>query len=154
MKRKRKASRTHGAVKRQKTANVSNDPPTWPLLRQYYPNVLTLRQYLSSKLSKKRRKKVLQYDHIASSTSITDANVSLGHLLDRTAVGTFNHTEISDTGCIDNDITIFTQQVSGSSAPITPTQGALQQCEVGSGYKLFHLSLVLSLFLNSERLAY
>lgn len=142
MKRKRKDSRDLGAVKRQKTADVTNDPPTWPLLRQYYPQVLTLRQYLASKLSKQRRKKVLHYGPIAGSTSNADTSLPLAHLLDSIAVGAFNHTEDSDIECIDNDITVFTQQLSESSVTTTPTQGALQQFEVGPVHEFifFHVS--------------
>ena len=151
MKRKRKASRDHSAAKRQKVGNDSKEPPTWPLLRQYYPKVLTLRQHLVSRLSKKRRKKVLHYGLDPNVTTESNTNVSLVHLLDSTAVGTFNHIEISDFEGIDKEITVFTQQLSESSTTITATQGALQQCEVGSRNAFFPLSLACFLSLSYIR---
>ena len=131
MKRKRSTQRVNGVNKRQKVDIGTKDPPAWPLLRQYYPQVVTLRQYLASRLakgSKKRKRELLRYEEAGDDSKQYDSEVS--SLLDNTAVGTFNHVESACSQDLDHDITIFTQQV-GSTSSTSPTQGALKQSEVG-----------------------
>ena len=128
MKRKRKPHAEVRANKRHK-AKYINSFPTKPLLLQYYPHVLTLRHYLASKLSKsskKRQKRLLHYGNA------NDADQRLVTLLDKTIIGSFGGAELVEAVSIDKDLTVFTQQLSESSATITPTQGALEQSEVGS----------------------
>ena len=130
MKRKRKSQRNTSAIKRQKTGDVSKNTPTWPLLRQYYSNVVTLRQYLASRLSKKGRKKFVHYGLDGSDNTDPGADPLVVQLLDGIVVGAFTTAEVSDVESIDKDITIFTQQLSDSAASISATQGALKQSEV------------------------
>lgn len=136
MKRKRKTERVHRDNKRQKSSHGCKEPPAWALLRQYYPEVLTLRRHLASKLtstSKNRRKRLLQYGLDNGSGSEFDADLS--RLLDGIAVGTFDHAHQNDGNAdLDKDISVFTQQVSESLASIGPTQGALKQNEVGKAH--------------------
>ena len=131
MKRKRKTTSDQGALKRQRIDNVSKESPTCALLRQYYPRVCTLRLYLASRLPKSRRKKVLHYGTKINAVSNTSIDVSLVQLLDSVVVGSFDQAEVSEVESIEQDVTVFTQQLSESSTTITPTQGALKQCEVG-----------------------
>ena len=101
--------------------------------------MLTLRDYLVSKLSKsskKRQRKLLRYGRNCTGGVEANSDASVAQLLDSTVVGSFNHAEIRDVESIDKDITIFTQQLSESDATISPTQGALQQSEVGIGIGL------------------
>ncbi|KAK5164075.1 Telomerase reverse transcriptase [Saxophila tyrrhenica] len=127
MKRKRKTQRDAREGKRQKLVHGSTQPPAWTLLRQYYPTVLTLRRYLASRLPKNRRKRVLHYGR--GNDNNADADVHVVGLLDSVTVGTFNHSPKNDED-LEKDITVFTQQVSESSATIGPTQGALKQSEI------------------------
>ena len=148
---KRKRRGDHRVEKRQKIIENVSGHPTKPLLLQYYPEVLTLRQYLVSRLarsSKKRQRKLLQYGIDRDRNVHTVADSSVVKLLDTTIVGTFKHSEINNVESIEKDITIFTQQLSGSTATITPTQGAFKQSEVGYGTSLlaFSTSYRISLF--------
>lgn len=129
MKRKRKPHAERRARKRQKTVQHVNNFPTKQLLLQYYPQVVSLRHYLASKLSlssKKRQKRLLHYGQLS------DTEDSLAKLLDTTIVGSFHGAKLAETTSIEKDITLFTQQLSESTATITPTQGAFNQSEVGS----------------------
>ncbi|KAK3699518.1 Telomerase reverse transcriptase [Vermiconidia calcicola] len=133
MKRKRKCHRESRVNKRQKVDDVAEDRPAWPLLRQHYPSVLTLRRYLassSSNLSKRRRKKILRYGLEDKRGEDAEDDTSLVQLLDGTVVGTFERSEVKDCVSIEKDITIFTQQLSESPSTISPTQGALKQNEI------------------------
>lgn len=137
MKRKRKTQRAGRADKRPKTDPQIPGGPTSLLLRFYYPNVLTLRQYLVSTLSKskKRRKKLFRYglDDGDGTAAGFDANVV--KLLDSIVIGTSNPAELDDWKSIEQDITVFTQQRSEATATISPTQGALKQSEVRFPYE-------------------
>jgi hypothetical protein len=147
MKRKRKAPRVDRVEKRQKMNGDGNGQHPWALLRQYYPNVGTLRHYLISRLrrtSKNRAKRVLQYgvdDHFGSFREVrSEAEKEVIRLLDGVAVGTFSRARQDDVEPdLDKDIGIFTQQVSDSISSIGPTQGALKQNEVGRLQNSFHL---------------
>lgn len=134
MKRKRRSHSERQATKKVKTEPTgSQDRPTWPLLRYYYPEVTTLRRYLAAKLSKtskKRSRALLHYGQPASSNDAAQ-DVALTHLLDSTVVGSFTTTEGLDLDAIERDLTVYTQQVSDSTTAISATQGVLKQSEVG-----------------------
>ena len=131
MKRKRKNRSDQREAKRRKRDAVSADPPTWLLLRQYYRQVVTLRQYLASRLSSKRRKKVLQYGLDSANATEDGSDPSVAALLDNIVVGSFKHVETSSIDPFDKDLTLFTQQLSNSTAATNQTQVALNQSEVG-----------------------
>ena len=131
MKRKRKNHSEQREAKRPKRDAVSTDPPTWLLLRQYYPQVVTLRQYLASRLSSKRRKKVLQYGLDLANATERGSDPSVAALLDNIVVGSFKHVESSSIDLFDKDLTVFTQQLSNSTAATNQTQVVLNQSDVG-----------------------
>jgi hypothetical protein len=132
MKRKRKTQRDSRVNKRQKVDSAQTGPPTWPLLRQYYPKVLTLRHFLVASLktaSKRRRRDLLNYGNKTNDHCYDSEVVAI---LDRTVVGTFDNTTNGAQEDLNKDITIFTQQLSEHSlSTISPTQGAFKQAEVG-----------------------
>lgn len=131
MKRKRKNHGDERATKRQKNAARSQDPPTWPLLRQYYPQVTTLRRYLASKLSGKRRKKILQYEIKATNDSESEEDLAVTSLLNDIVVGSFKHDESSrNVDVFDKDLTVFTQQLSNSTAATSSSPNGLNHSEV------------------------
>lgn len=139
MKRKSKPQRVERAEKRRKSESQPTSQPTWPLLRHYYPKLLTLRQYLvwSLSKSKKRQRNLLHYGLNNGKDASTSVDASVVELLDSVVVGTPHEAETLDPESIDKDITLFTQQVSDSSiGTITPTQGALKQTEVGWRFDL------------------
>lgn len=134
MKRKRKARGDQLPSKRSKIDTQPHDQPAWPLLRYYYPNVSTLRQYLAarlSKTSKKRCRTLLRYGQNAPDGMVVNEDQCLVKLLDEIVVGSFTSTESVGLEAIEKDITVFTQQLSDPSITISPTQGALKQSEVG-----------------------
>ncbi|EMC91354.1 hypothetical protein BAUCODRAFT_80286 [Baudoinia panamericana UAMH 10762] len=129
-KRKRKMQGHDDPSKRQKVEDSAATHPTAPLLRNYYPSVSTLRSYLASQLitPKKRRKRLLQYGRGDGAGSACDA--ALVRLLDCTLVGSFNRSSADgDLAAYDQDVTVFTQQVSEATKSIGPTQGAFKQSE-------------------------
>ena len=67
-------------------------------------------------------------------------------LLDEIVVGTSSQAEVIDYNSIDKDILLFTQQLSGCSATITPTQGALKQYEVGTSIEPSYALLSVRLY--------
>lgn len=135
MKRKRKSASAGAPNKKLKLDHAASSAATLPLLRQYYPQVLTLRHYLAiklSKASKKRRRRVLQYGLRPQGSGDESADPDVTRLLDTTVVGLFNENKVTELESIDRDITVFTQQLSDSTTSISPTQGALKQSEVGT----------------------
>ncbi|KAI6887672.1 hypothetical protein KC360_g3080 [Hortaea werneckii] len=133
MKRKRKTT-AECAKKHPKLAqHVGAAAPTLPLLRHYYPEVLSLRQYLAARghgTSRKRRRKILQYGNSDGLIDHCQANVSLVHLLDTALVGIPKAVRPIAVEDVDRDITVFTQQVNDSTTSISATQGALKQGEI------------------------
>ncbi|KAI7675364.1 hypothetical protein KC318_g994, partial [Hortaea werneckii] len=106
---------------------------TLPLLRHYYPEVLSLRQYLASRghgTPRKRRRKILQYGSSNDAVNHCQAEPALVHLLDTTFIGIPNGVHPVAVEDVDRDITIFTQQVNDSTTSISATQGALKQEEI------------------------
>ncbi|KJX95147.1 telomerase reverse transcriptase like protein [Zymoseptoria brevis] len=124
MKRKRPDRGSQSAVKKQKLDQGHQERPSHTLLRKYYPELVTLRQYLASRLNKKRRRRLQLYGR--DDTAPGDPDVR--RLLDSTMIGTFAAVHVQDESLIEDDISIFTQQLSGSTAP--PTPGGLKQHEI------------------------
>lgn len=130
--------------KRKTTANCANKQPklahhvgaataTLPLLRHYYPEVLSLRQYLASRghgTSRKRRRNILQYGNTDGLANHCQVDLALVHLLDTTLIGLPKVVRPVAVEDVDRDITIFTQQINDSTTSINATQGALKQEEV------------------------
>lgn len=133
MKRKRSSGAAQKATKKQKLDAKSDQQPSYPLLRKYYADVVTLRQYLASRLKKKRRRRLQQYGQDVSSS---DAAVS--QLLDVTIVGTFGPVlQQEESIIVEEDISVFTQQLSDSGAPSSLTPGTFKQSEVGTDFEVF-----------------
>lgn len=110
--------------------------PAVPLLEQYYHEVHSLRVYLASRLpksSKKRRRILLQYGSQQFSAADADPrdDLEVAELLDGILVGTAKHVPIVELDDIDNDILVFTQQVSETDITLTPGTRHLKQSEVG-----------------------
>nr|OQO19315.1 hypothetical protein B0A51_11621 [Rachicladosporium sp. CCFEE 5018] len=127
------------SAKRQRSTRtdlgVSHDSnyPTKPLLAQYYSEVHSLRTCLVSRLpksSKKRRRRLLQYgrDNAPSSASIFDTE--LAGLLDTTIVGTSEQVAVATLADVENDISVFTQQLTETDISVLSNTGSLQQSEV------------------------
>ncbi|OQO08842.1 hypothetical protein B0A48_05732 [Cryoendolithus antarcticus] len=139
---KRKRGRPAGSqpsAKRQRSTRtdlgVSHDPnyPTKPLLAQYYSEVHSLRTCLVSRLpksSKKRRRRLLQYgrDNAPSSASIFDTE--LASLLDTTIVGTSEQVAVATLADVENEISVFTQQLTETDISVLSNTGSLQQSEI------------------------
>ncbi|TKA26334.1 hypothetical protein B0A50_05113 [Salinomyces thailandicus] len=134
MKRKRKHGAEQPSKRPKRDLDMGAMAATLPLLRQYYPQVLTLRQHLASegsKTSRKRRRKILQHGlSIGKEASQRHVDEGLRRLLDTTLVGAFDRVNAVSLESIDKDISVFTQQVNDSTTTISPTQGALRQTEI------------------------
>ena len=96
-KRSRPSHRVEGDQKRQKISETSSSKDAIvkeALLAQFYPQVLSLRDFLISKLppsSKVRRKKILSVGKKPDS----EADQKLSKVLDQTLVGVSKHKEVS-----------------------------------------------------------
>lgn len=107
---------------------VSSECPVLPL---YYSHVLTLREYLLSRLSKasKARRRLLA--HYGDS----EDSVEIRKLLDETIVGTFNAKSDAHEQQLqasqEQELSIFSQQISESTARSSPGS-ARSQSEVGT----------------------
>lgn len=128
MKRKRKTAACQHTDKRQKTDSPASHP-SQPLLKRYYPQVVTLRQYLASRLSKKARRRLQQYGRDPTSGTQVDSEVI--HLLDAALVGSFKPVHLDASSFIEEDITLFTQQLTASDTTVSLTPGEFKQNEVG-----------------------
>ncbi|PPJ57194.1 hypothetical protein CBER1_07028 [Cercospora berteroae] len=126
MKRKRTSRTAQRANKRQKLLAQSTERPSHALLEQYYPEVVTLRQYLASRLPKKRRRILQQYGRDATA----EKDASLVDLLDTTFVGSFEHVQVDDSSFVDDDISLFTQQISENGTAPSLTPGKFKQPEI------------------------
>jgi hypothetical protein len=144
MKRKRKSREVQRAGKRQKTDDLPSDRAPLALLRKYYADVVTLRQYLASQLSKTRRRKIRQYGRLSADGDQAD----VARLLDTTLVGVFKPVQVDDSSIVEDDITLFTQQLSGSGSAPSLTPGKFKQSEVG----FVSISFVSSIRYQSHRL--
>lgn len=132
MKRKRLNRSGTCVAKRQRTDNAPTQRPSHALLQKYHHQVVTLRQYLASRLSKKRRKRLQQYGR-------ENGDETVCQLLDTTLVGTFGHIQVDESSFVEQDLSIFTQQRTQSDSTIALTPGSFKQPEVG-GYVLILLS--------------
>ncbi|KAM3414559.1 Telomerase reverse transcriptase [Cercospora zeina] len=126
MKRKRASRAGQRANKKQKLLAQSAERPSHALLEQYYPEVVTLRQYLASRLPKKRRRILQHYGRDVDG----EKDDALAHLLDTTLVGSFKHVQVDDSSFVDDDISLFTQQISETSTAPSSTPGKLKQPEI------------------------
>lgn len=141
MKRKRGSRSTQIPVKKQcLEGGKTPEHSTVPLLDHYYHQVHTLRRYLVSRLpktSKKRRRRLLHFG------TEPDHDRDIAALLDAVLVGTTKHVSINDLDTtLDNDISVFTQQLSDSDITLSSSPGRLKQAEVGSRLKPFLCTLV------------
>ncbi|KAK6429339.1 Telomerase reverse transcriptase [Oleoguttula sp. CCFEE 5521] len=139
---KRKRGRAAGSEpssKRQCSTRTEigavRDPnhPTKPLLAQYYGEVHNLRTYLVSRLpksSKKRRRRVLQYGREDAPSSASVVDTELARLLDTIIVGTSDHVAIATHADVENDISVFTQQLTETDISVLSNTGSLQQSEI------------------------
>lgn len=139
MKRKRRANADANPSKRYcsgvENRTLAIGHPINPLLTQYYHEACSLRQYLVSRLpksSKKRRRRVLHYGQSSNQSSDLPCDSALSELLDTIIVGTSKSVSVGSVTDLDNDISVFTQQVSETDISIAPSSGRLTQSEVGS----------------------
>jgi hypothetical protein len=136
-KRKRQPRKANASVKRQRIGD-NKQSPIVPLLQQYYHEVHSLRSYLVSRLpksSKKRRRRLLHYGlQPAQDESILVDDGTL-QLLDKIQVGASKHIGIrGELEQLDEEISIFTQQVSETDVSVSPPTRQLRQSEVGSSH--------------------
>lgn len=148
MKRKRPNRAEAAAKKKQKIHAQLNERPSHALLKKYYPELVTLRQYLASRLPKKRRRRLQQYGRDAVSDCGCSGVVSL---LDSTLIGCFKHVQVDDSSFLDDDISLFTQQVSESDAAASVTPGKFKQTEVRRAVLLLPTFIIFALQLTHSR---
>ncbi|KAH0004930.1 hypothetical protein KCU78_g13146, partial [Aureobasidium melanogenum] len=134
MKRKRGKKDASKTVKRTKISSDSisrNPQPTPTILRLYYPQVLTLREYLlQAKTSKNKRRSIASYGHDTAKCS-QETNSELAKLLDTILVGCHDvKKEEHDTVDYQNDLSIFSTQASGSTAKSSGSQARLSFAEI------------------------
>lgn len=133
-KRKRRSNGANTSAKRQRTEE-SRQPPIVPLLEQYYNEVHSLRVHLASKLpksAKKRRRRLLRYGLQPMQDDSVLVEDSVTHLLDTILVGNATGVCIQDLEQLDQDMSVFTQQVTETDISISPSAGRWRQSEVGS----------------------
>ncbi|KAF2185025.1 hypothetical protein K469DRAFT_577492 [Zopfia rhizophila CBS 207.26] len=140
MKRKRTATVGDKPFKRSREAFSQSALATTPgvdhpVLRRLYPEVVSLRHYLLSRLSscsKNRRRKISQLglsEPCRDATTTQSVDVELGRLLDSTLVGVSHKTIAAsrDESARTRELESFSQQLSGS----TFKPGYFLQSEVG-----------------------
>lgn len=134
MKRRRSQEDASAAVKRTKISSDSitrSRQPTPSILRLYYPQVLTLREYLlQAKTSKNKRRSIASYGYdTAKSSRETDSE--LAKLLDTVLVGCHDvKKEEHDAIDYQNDLSIFSTQASGSTAKSSGSQAQHSFAEI------------------------
>lgn len=144
MKRKRPNRSNTGARKRQKTEDTSAPKPSPALLQKYYPTVVSLRQYLASRLSKQRKKRLQQYVHGKGDEVVCK-------LLDTTLIGTFGHIQVDESSFVEEDLTIFTQQRTQLDSSIALTPGSFKQPEVGHSFLILLSSNMFNALVLARR---
>ena len=146
-KRKRHPRKANASVKRQRTGD-NKQSPIAPLLQQYYHEVHSLRNYLASclpKSSKKRRRRLLRYGLQSAQDDSILVDDGTAQLLDSIQVGTSKHVGNRDElEQLDDEISVFTQQVSELDISITPRSRQLRQSEVGTSHYRFLAYLAFS----------
>jgi hypothetical protein len=143
-KRKRQPRKANASVKRQRTGD-NKQSPIVPLLQQYYHEVHSLRNFLVSRLpksSKKRRRRLLHYGLQSAQDESILVDDGTAQLLDKIQVGISKHVgNREELEQLDDEISVFTQQVSESDISITPRSRQLRQSEVGLSHcRLFAYS--------------
>jgi telomerase reverse transcriptase len=134
-KRNRPGREIQGENKRQRiSGNFNSKDPVikTAVLAQYYPKVLSLREYLLSKLpttSKIRRKKILS---VGKKPQSSEGEHTLNILLDQTLVGVSKHKEVSQEERLQQWAS-FSQRADTSDSNIgnTTAIGRFSQLEVG-----------------------
>lgn len=135
MKRKRRSNSTRDSKRQRTDEGHAAQHPIVPLLQEYYQEVHSLRTYLVSRLpksSKKRRRRLLHYGLQVGHDDSIAVEHSVVELLDSILVGTSKRVPTQEANQLDEDISVFTQQVSESDVSISPSAGHLRQAEVGS----------------------
>ena len=157
MKRKRAHRETVPAEKRQRVGREETAlHPTVPLLERYYNEVHSLRIYLATRLpksSKKQRRRVLQYGRTTSAADHPTHDPAVAELLDTIIVGTTKTLPVAELKDIDNDISVFTQQVSETDITLSPVARQLKQSEVGQ-FQLSFVALLIALTCHPHMFAY
>jgi telomerase reverse transcriptase len=130
MKRKRQSRAQQRENKRVKQDGTQRERPSQPLLRNYYPEVVTLRQYLVSKLvkpSKRTRRRILQNGRDGS-----EADERVTRLLDTTVIGAFEsvHIPSEEAQSIENEIKLFSQQIASDRSSVSLTPNEFKQAQV------------------------
>lgn len=150
MKRKRETHECHRARKEAKrdTRSPLSRPPDESLLNLYYARVQSLRDYLLARLSsasKRRRRRIAQYG--AGTQAIGDDG-RLAELLDRTLIGSFNTAKHTTSISLQQDLTMFSQQLDDSTASTVLSQGLVSLSEVSLG--LAKVGVLLSPTIDSS----
>ncbi|KAI5194583.1 hypothetical protein E4T39_08604 [Aureobasidium subglaciale] len=134
MKRKRSRGGVTGVVKRTRISKDTAEcrhQSTPSVLRLYYPQVLTLREYLlQATTSKNKKRQILNYgSHTVNDSQ--EANSNLVKLLDTVLVGCHDvKQEEHDHVDYQNDLSIFSTQVSGSTAKSNGSHAPLVFAEI------------------------
>lgn len=135
-KRKQKSHNASASGKRQRTGD-NKQPSVVPLLQQHYHEVHSLRTYLVSRLpksSKKRRRRLLHYGLQPAQDESILVDDDTVQLLDRIQVGASSPIDKRELEQLDQEISVFTQQVSESDISVSPNARQLRQSEVGSSH--------------------
>ncbi|THX60115.1 hypothetical protein D6D06_01489 [Aureobasidium pullulans] len=135
MKRKRDSKDTSDSIKRTKASaqqGPDHDHQSAPsILRLYYPQVLTLREYLlQATTSKHKKRRITNYGSDTGNSS-QDADAGLVNLLDTVLVG-FHTVKKEESDLVDyqNELSIFSTQVTGSEAKSSGSQPVLPFAEI------------------------
>jgi hypothetical protein len=131
--------------KRNTHDDTTTNPVVHPVLQCFYPQILSLRQYLLLRLpiaSKTRRRKISQLG-LSDAIELPRVDFELGQLLDSTQVGLPPKAVATDQDeARDIDIVSFSQQLLKSTAGATFKPGYFQQGEVGySAHFIRHFTL-------------
>ncbi|THX26002.1 hypothetical protein D6D12_06518 [Aureobasidium pullulans] len=135
MKRKRDSKDTSDSIKRTKASaqqGPDHDHQSVPsILRLYYPQVLTLREYLLQATTSKHKKRRITNYGSGTGSSSQDADAGFVNLLDTVLVG-FHTVKKEESDLVDyqNELSIFSTQVTGSEAKSSGSQPVLPFAEI------------------------
>jgi len=135
MKRKRDSKDTSDSIKRTKASaqqGPDHDHQSAPsILRLYYPQVLTLREYLLQATTSKHKKRRITNYGSGTGSSSQDADAGFVNLLDTVLVG-FHTAKKEESDLVDyqNELSIFSTQVTGSEAKSSGSQPVLLFAEI------------------------
>ncbi|THZ83173.1 hypothetical protein D6C84_05168 [Aureobasidium pullulans] len=135
MKRKRDSKDTSDSIKRTKASaqqGPDHDHQSAPsILRLYYPQVLTLREYLLQATTSKHKKRRITNYGSGTGSSSQDADAGFVNLLDTVLVG-FHTVKKEESDLVDyqNELSIFSTQVTGSEAKSSGSQPVLPFAEI------------------------